>query len=103
MCFNTNSFVIGVNIFASITLGNHPDQYEDLKMHSNTEVEGIKGGLYIKGSGKFKFHNKDDEGGIHLIKIPNSKYLPDLRVCLLLPHHWVQEARTIILSPREPR
>jgi hypothetical protein len=87
MRFDTNSFVIGVNTFASIMLGNHPDQFEDLKMHNNTEVEGIKGGLDIKGTGTFKFHIKDDKEGVHLIKIPNSKYVPDLRVCLLLPHH----------------
>jgi hypothetical protein len=62
-------------------------------MHSNTEVEGIKGGLDIKGSGTFKFHIEDDKGGVHLIKIPNSKYVPDLRVCLLLLHHWAQEAK----------
>jgi hypothetical protein len=44
--FNSNSFVIGVDTFASIALGNHPDQFKDLKMHSekdDTEVEGIKG------------------------------------------------------------
>ncbi len=62
-------------------------------MHNNTEVEGIKGGLDIKGSGTFKFHIKDDKGEVHLIKIPNSKYVPDLRLCLLLPHHWAQEAK----------
>jgi hypothetical protein len=103
MHFDTNFFVIGINIFVLITLGNHPDQFEDLKMHNNTEVKGIKGSLDIKGSGTFKFHIKDDERGILLMKIPNSKYVPNLRVCLLLPHHWVQEARTIILSPRESR
>jgi hypothetical protein len=91
--FGTNSFVIGINTFASIILENHPDQFEDLKMHHHTEVEGIKGGLDIKGSGTFKFYIKDDKGGVHLIKIPNSKYISDLRVCLLLPHHWVQEAK----------
>ncbi len=36
ICFDTYSFVIGVGTFASITLGNHPDQFEDLKMHDNT-------------------------------------------------------------------
>jgi hypothetical protein len=91
--FDTDSFVIGVDTFASITLGNHPDQFENLKMHNATEVEGIKGGLGIKGTGTFKFHIKDDKGGVHLIKIPNSKYVPDLKVCLLLPHHWAQEAK----------
>ncbi len=62
-------------------------------MHNNTEVEGIKGGLDIKGTGTFKIHLEDDKGGVHLIKIPNSKYVPDLKVCLLSPHHWAQEAK----------
>jgi hypothetical protein len=61
-------------------------------MHNNTEVEGIKGELDIKSTGTFKFHIEDDKGGVHLIKIPNSKYVSDLKVCLLLPHHWAQEA-----------
>ncbi len=61
-------------------------------MHDNTEVDGIQGGLDIKGTGTFKFYIKDEEGGVHLIKIPNSKYVPDLKVCLLSPHHWAQEA-----------
>ncbi len=94
--FDTNSFLIGINTFASVTLGNHPNQFEDLKLHGekdNAEVEGIKGGSDIKGTGTFKFHIKDDEGGLHLIKIPNSKYVPDLKVCLLLPHHWAQKAK----------
>jgi hypothetical protein len=94
--FNTNSFVIGVDTLASLTLGNHPNQFEDLKLHSKkdkAEVEGIKGGLDIKGTGMFKFHIEDNKGGVHLIKIPNSKYVPDLKMCLLAPHHWVQEAK----------
>ncbi len=82
-----------MDTFASITLGNCPDQFEDLKTHDNMEVEGIQGGLDIKGTDTFKFHIKDDKGGVHLIKIPNSKYVPDLKVCRLLPHHWAQEAK----------
>ncbi len=38
------TFVISINAFTSITLGNLPDHFEDLKMHNNTEVEGIKRG-----------------------------------------------------------
>jgi hypothetical protein len=66
--FDTNSFVIGINTFASVTLENHPNQFEDLTLHSEkekAEVEGIKGGLDIKGTGKFKFHTKDNKGGVH--------------------------------------
>ncbi len=103
MRFDTNSFVIGINTFVSITLGNHPDQFEDLKMHNYTEVEGIKGDLDIKGTGTFKFHIEDDKGGVHLIKIPNIKYVPDLRVCLLLPHHWAQEAKDHYPVPKGTR
>ncbi len=57
------------------------------------EVEGIQGGLSIKATGTFKFHIEDDKGGVHLIKIPNSKYVLNLKVCLLSPHHWAQEAK----------
>jgi hypothetical protein len=98
--FDTDSFVIDVDTFASIMLGNHPDQFENLKTHNDTEVEGIKGELGIKGTGMFKFHIKDNEGRVHLIKIPNSKYVPDLTVCLLSPHHWAQEAKDHYLVPK---
>jgi hypothetical protein len=94
--FDINSFVIGVNTYVLIMLGNCPDQFKDLKIHSekdDTEVEGIKRGLEIKGTGTFKFYIEDDNRGVHLIKIPNSKYVPDLKVCFLSPHHWVQEAK----------
>jgi hypothetical protein len=85
ICFDTDSFVISVDTFASITLGNHADQLKNLK--------GIQGELGIKGMGTFKFHIEDNKGGVHLIKIPNSKYVPDLKVCLLSPHHWAQKAK----------
>ncbi len=76
-----------MDTFASITLSNHPDQFEDLKEHNDTEVEGIQGGLSIKDTGTFKFHIKDNKGGVHLIKIPSSKYVPGLKVCFLSSHH----------------
>jgi hypothetical protein len=103
ICFDTNSFVIGIDTFASVMLGNHPNQFEDLKLHGekdDAEVEGIKGGLDIKGTGRFKFHIKDNKGGVHLIRIPNSKYVPDLKVCLLSPHHLVQEAKDYYPVPK---
>jgi hypothetical protein len=85
-----DSFIISVGIFAFVTMGNHPDQFEDLMLYKDkdgTEVEGIKGGLAIKGTGTFNFHIEDDEGAVHHIKVPNSKYVPDLKICLLSPHN----------------
>jgi hypothetical protein len=86
-------------------MDNHPDQFEDLKLHreDNTEMEGIKGGLVIKGTGTFKFHIKDIKGVLHLIKVPNSKYVPELKICLLLPHQWAQEAQDKYPLPRGMR
>jgi hypothetical protein len=71
--------------------------------NDKAEMEGIKGGLDIKGTGTFKFHIKDDEGEVHLMKIPNSKYVPDLKMCLLAPHHWAQETKDHSLSRKEQR
>jgi hypothetical protein len=60
-------------------------------------VGGIKGGLEIKGQGTLVLDMNDDNGKPHHIHIPNSLYLPDLRMCLLSPQHWAQERETIIL------
>ncbi len=55
-------------------------------------MDGINSGLDIAGQGTFKFNITDDDGKIHTIRIPNSLYVPNLKRCLLLPQHWVQEA-----------
>jgi hypothetical protein len=73
------------------------------KDEDGTKVEGIKGGLAIKGTGAFNFHIEDNEGAVHHIKIPNSKYIPDLKICLLFPHHWEQEAQDKYPLPRGTR
>ncbi len=103
--FDTDSFVIGVNTYASVTMGNHPEQFEDLKLHreDNTEVDGIKEGIVIKGTGKFNFHIEDNKGAVHLIKMPNSKYIPELKICLLLPYQWAQETQDKYPLPRGTR
>jgi hypothetical protein len=87
--FNMDSFSIGVNTFALITMRNHPDKFENLTLKKEgPKVEGIQGGLVIKGTGSFNFHIEDDEGAVHHIKIPNSKYIPSLKICLLLPRQY---------------
>jgi hypothetical protein len=82
-------------------MGNRPVQFEDLNGKDDTEVKGIKGGLEIKGTGTFKFHIKDNDRGVHLIKIPNGKNVPELKICFLLPHHWVQEAQDKYPLPKQ--
>ena len=41
----------------------------------------------IKGIGTFCFTIEDDNGMVHSIEIPDSFYLPDLRLTLLVPQH----------------
>jgi hypothetical protein len=72
---------------------NAPHLFKDLQLTSNRgQVDGKGKGLEIQGEWTFKFSIKDDNGKLHTIKIPNSLYLSDLRVCLLLPQHWAQES-----------
>jgi len=74
-------------------MANAPHLFEDLHLIDNAgEVNGIGEGLEIKGTGTFTFSIEDDNGKIHTIRIPNSLYLPGLKVCLLSPQHWAQEA-----------
>jgi hypothetical protein len=92
MRFDTNSFTIGIDSFTSVTMGTQLDQFEDLILNTGQPVQGIQGGLSIKGHGTFKFSIKDDEGMVHMIKILDSMYVPDLEYCLLSPQHWAQTA-----------
>jgi hypothetical protein len=66
---------------------NAPQLFEDLKLGDVGEVEGIKSGLDIKGTGAFNLKIKDNNGMMHKIKIPNSLYVPELKRCLLSPQH----------------
>jgi hypothetical protein len=92
MQFDMDSFLIGVDSFASVTMATRPNQFEDLILNAGQSVQGIEGGLAIKGHGTFIFNIEDDEGTVHQIKIADSIYVPDLKFCLLSPQHWAQKA-----------
>ena len=94
-CFDTDSFIIGIDTHVSVTMAKHPDRFDDLVLtpNDNSIIAGIEGGLVIKGHGTFKFQLKDNDGKIHLIEIPNSKYVPGLKYSLISPQHWVQEVQ----------
>jgi hypothetical protein len=104
MCFDTDSFLIGVNTFASVTMATQPEHFVDLVLsNQGSSVEGIQGGLVIEGHGTSRFNIKDDNGNVHQIKIPNSMFIPDLKYCLLLPQPWAQEAKDKYPLPQETR
>jgi hypothetical protein len=92
VCFNSNSFPICINNHASYCMANFTHLFENLVLSGVGKVDGINEGIEIVGKGTFKFKIADDDGRAHIIRIPNLLYLPELKGCLLLPQHWVQEA-----------
>ena len=92
--FDSDSFRIGVDNHASFSMANSPHLFQDLRLiEQGTQVHGIGTGLQVKGTGTFVMRINDDDGKTHVIKIPNSLYLPNLKGCLLSPQHWAQEAK----------
>ncbi len=100
--FNSDSYPIGIDTHATCCMANAPHLFEDLKLGDVGEIEGIKSGLDIKGTGTFKFKINDDTGTMHEIKILNL-YVPELNRCLLSPQHWVQEAKDNYPRPKSMR
>jgi hypothetical protein len=74
-------------------MANDKRLFKDLNLdQAEQQVGGINDGLMIAGQGTMVITINNDSRRPHKIKIPNSLFLPDLRVCLLLPHYWAQEA-----------
>ena len=74
-------------------MGNDRRQFKNLVVaRAAQRIRGISKGLAIEGKGTLVFNVNDDTGKPHRIKIPNSLFLPGLKMCLLLPQHWAQEA-----------
>jgi hypothetical protein len=61
-------------------------------MGTAQHVWGISKGLAIKGKETSVLMINDDNSKPHKLRIPNSLFLPGLRMCLLSPQHWAQEA-----------
>ncbi len=68
VCFNLNSYPIGIDTHVSSGMVNAPHLFKDLKLGDVGEVEGIKSGLDIKSMETFKFKIKEDNGMTHEIK-----------------------------------
>jgi hypothetical protein len=101
--FDLDPYPIGIDTHAMRCMANAPHLFKDLKIGDVGEVEGIKSGLDIKGTGTFKFKINHNNGMMHKIKIPNSLYVPELKRCLMSPQHWVQEAKDNYPRPKGTR
>jgi hypothetical protein len=88
--FDTDSFRIGVDTLASCTMSGNRDCFENLMLISNGPVvDGFAGNkAKIAGKGTFCFKIEDSKGRLHTIKLPNSAYIPGMKLTLLCPQHW---------------
>jgi hypothetical protein len=92
--FDRDSFAVGVDNHASRCMGNDKRIFKNLVLACTAQrVRGISKGLAIEGKGTLVVTINNDNGKPYRIKILNSLYLPGLRMYLLLPQHWAQEAR----------
>jgi hypothetical protein len=90
---DSDSYFIGVDNHASRCMANSPHLFEDLHLDNDKgRADGINSTLDISRQGAFKFNITNDNGKAHMIRIPNSLYVPNLKRCLLSPQHWAQEA-----------
>jgi hypothetical protein len=102
--FDSDSFTVGINNHASHCMGNDKCIFKNLVLACTAQqVGGISKGLAIEGKGTLVVMINDNNGKPHRIKIPNSLYLPGLRMYLLLPQHWAQEARDNYPRPNGTR
>ncbi|EJK76133.1 hypothetical protein THAOC_02121 [Thalassiosira oceanica] len=91
--FDTDSFIIGVDTHATQCISPNPHHFEDMIPISDMFCQGFEGQrAEVKGSGTFVFNIEDDDGATHIIRIPNSLYIPTATKVLLVPQHWAQEA-----------
>ncbi len=102
--FDSDSFPVGVDNHASRCMGNNKRRFENLVLARTAQrVGGISKVLSIEGKGTLVINVNDNTGKPHCVKIPNSLYLPGLRMCLLSPQHWAQEARDDYPLPNDTR
>ncbi len=99
--FDTDSFKIGIDTMCSCTMSGNKHHFEDLREGPTPKTVGGIGDstLKIAGIGTFVFNILDDTGEVCTVRIPNSLYVPDLKLPLLCPQHWAQAANDHVPKP----
>ena len=101
-CFDTDSFEIGVDTQCSRTMSGDKQHFNNLRESSpeyQHPIDGIGGNLAVQGIGTFIFNVQDDAGCISTIKLPNSLYVPGIKMLLLCPQHWYQSTNDHVSKP----
>ena len=90
--FDTDSGMLRVDNGATASLSPYiSDFITDLEPDPHHVIQGVGGTLDGIMTGTLKFMIEDDEGRVHAIVLPNSKYVPGAHCRLLSPQHWAQQ------------
>ena len=76
---DSDLFLIGVDYHANKMISPYKHMFKDLKAILGIYCEGFNDrgwGATLEGVGTFILQLEDDDGGIHVIEIPNSLYIP---------------------------
>ena len=102
--FDTDSFEIGMDNRASRCMSHRIEDFDGPLRHSQKRVRGWMNALSSEVRiGTLRWVVEDDQGRRHVIRIPNSIYIPEGGVHLLSPQHWAQEAKDSTPRPRGTR
>ena len=93
--FDTDSFIIGVDTHATKSLSSDKKLFVGMKSTPGLTCQGfgdgVGQGIDIEGIGTLVFRIEDDDGKVHVIKLPGSLYIPECKAgTLLCPQHWAQ-------------
>lgn len=104
--FDTDSFKIGIDTYASICMSNCKDDFVQgtmIPLHRKSGVTPYGKGepLQISMKGTLIWKVEDDKGGMHKFYIPNSIYVPDGTIRLMSPQHWAQECTSTVTGASE--
>ena len=95
--FDSDSVRIGIDNHATRSLSPNMHHFEDLRLEPVGKCRGLgdkRGdGQAIAGIGTLVFTIQDDTGQWHVIKLPNSLFIPSAEGVLVSPQHWAQVAR----------
>ena len=93
--FDSDSFLIYIDNCATVCVTNNVNHFiRPLTPTSRKCIKGMGDAMItIKAAVMIQWLIQDNKGHVHQLDIPNTMYVPDSPVCLLLPQLWAQEAR----------
>ena len=69
--FDTDSIRIAVDTGASCTISSHSTDFEGEITPTKRTIDGIASGLEATGIGTIHWTIQDDQGRVHIVRIPN--------------------------------